>query len=580
MRNARGTRHSLPYNRKLTVIAQDPSIRSKGKILTADLEVPAEVLLAGPTGYRVKVIDYDASSNALYAPAEIDMGKETSYEDPYSPKAKRFKDKPSHVFNDALLEDPRFHAQNAYGIVMRTLARFEFALGRRVAWGSPGHQLHIAPHAFAEANAFYSRTDRAIFFGYFTGHSGRTIYTALAHDVVAHETTHALLDGLRSRYMEPSSPDQAAFHEGFADIVALLSIFSLKDVVGTLIDLGTGGGKLIAEKHLDRNHIKGSALLGLADQMGQELSGIRGEALRRSASLPKGKAYMDMPEYQEPHTRGELLVAAVMNAFVDIWLSRLEKIGTLARGMKDRSLVVEQGAMVADHLLTMCIRALDYCPPTDISFSDYLSALLTIDREVVPDDSKYGYRYWLLKNFTDYGIKPADKSDKDGTWKRCDEELVYSRSHFDSMLRDKEEVARFLWENSTALKLNPDAYIQVESVRPSSRIGPDGFILRETVAEYVQIITLTAAELEKTFGIKVPQGMPADVRVTAYGGGALIFNEYGQLKYQIPNRIEDAERQIARLRYLWESGYFDSPPDPQSHFALMHLKRAGVDGGI
>ena len=578
MRNARGTRHSLPYNRKLTVIAQDPSIKTKGKILTTDLDVPAEVLLPGPTGYRVKVIDFDATSNALYSPAEIDMGKATSYEDPYSPK--RFEKKPARVFNDTLIEDPRFHAQNVYAIVMRTLARFEFALGRRVAWGSPGHQLHIAPHAFAQANAFYSRADRAIFFGYFTGQSGRTIYTALAHDVVAHETTHALLDGLRARYMEPSSPDQAAFHEGFADIVALLSIFSLKDVVGTLIDLGTGGGKLVSEKKLDRTNIMESALLGLADEMGQELSGIRGDALRRSVRLAKGKSYMDMAEYREPHTRGELIVAAVMNAFVDIWLSRLEKVGTLTPGMKDRSLVVEQGATVADHLLTMCIRALDYCPPTDITFSDYLSALLTIDREVVPDDSNYRYRHWLLKNFTDYGIKPAEKADADGTWKRCDEELVYSRSHFDSMLRDKEEVARFLWENSIALNLNSDAYFQVESVRPCSRIGPDGFILRETVAEYVQIITLTAGELEKTLGIKVPHGMPDSLRVTAYGGGALIFNEYGQLKYQIPNRIEDAKRQTARLRYLWESGYFDSPPDPASHFALMHLKRAGVDGGF
>ena len=118
-------------------------------------------------------------------------------------------------------------------------------------------------------------------------------------------------------------------------------------------------------------------------------------------------------------------------------------------------------------------------------------------------------------------------------------------------------------------------------MRPCSRIGPDGFILRETVAEYVQIMTLSATELsEKPFNITIPKGMPKNQRVTAYGGGALIFNEYGQLKYQIPNRIEDAKRQSARLRYLWESGYFDQPPDPQAHFALMHLKRAGVQGGF
>src|SRR4029453_16647214 len=115
------------------------------------------------------VIDFDATSNALYTPAEIDMGKETSYDDPYSPQAKRFKGKPARVFNDTLLEDPRFPAQNVYAIVMRTLARFEFALGRRVAWGFRGHQLNVAPHAFADANAFYSERDQALLFGYFPG---------------------------------------------------------------------------------------------------------------------------------------------------------------------------------------------------------------------------------------------------------------------------------------------------------------------------------------------------------------------------------------------------------------------------
>ena len=63
-------------------------------------------------------------------------------------------------------------------------------------------------------------------FGY-SAPDGHT-YFCLSHDIVVHETTHALLDGLRDSFIEPSSPDQAAFHEGFADIVALLSVFSLR----------------------------------------------------------------------------------------------------------------------------------------------------------------------------------------------------------------------------------------------------------------------------------------------------------------------------------------------------------------
>lgn len=573
MRNVRGSRHSLPNTRTLTIIAQDPSVRIGRRILTSKVEIPAEDLLPGPRGYRVNVIDYDVTTNTLYQPAVFEPLPDGNYQDPFAlpdrPSAARLK-----KYEDSLLNDPRFHAQNVYAIVMRILARFEFALGRRVSWGCDGHQLHVAPHAFADANAFYSRADRGLFFGYFAGSNGKPIFTCLSHDIVAHETTHALLDGLRGRYMEPSSPDQAAFHEGFADVVALLSVFSLKDIVGQLLDMSTGAAKLVDERHLSAKAIRKSVLLGLADEMGQELSRMRGEALRRSVELPAGKPYMSMPEYQEPHRRGELLVASVMNAFVEIWISRLEKIGYLAGRKKDRSLVVEEGGRVAAHLLTMAIRALDYCPPTDINFSDYLSALLTVDSEVVPDDTKYNYRDALLRNFAGYGIKPASTAGRDGMWLLCDQDLIYSRTHFDSMLTDREEVFRFIWENRTGLDIHKDGYIEVESVRPCHRIGPDGFILRETVAEYVQILTLQAGELKAALKIDPPADMPSWKRVRIFGGGALVFNEYGQLKYQIKNSLEEPGRQTARLHYLWANGFFDEDPEGKSHFAEMHLARA------
>jgi len=339
MRNVRGTRHSLPNTRTLTVIAQDPSVKFREQVLTTELTVPAEELLAGPCGYRVNVIDYDASTGTLYKPMSYGRSLDGKYEDPFafkqsgrtSLKARRLRDR-------RLLQDPRFHAQNVYAIAMRTLAQFEFALGRRCAWGFGGHQIHIVPHAFADANAFYSRDDRAIFFGYFMGGDGKPVFTCLSHDVVAHETTHALLDGLRRRYMERSTPDQAAFHEGFADIVAVLSMFSLPDVVDAGLDLASGGrSNLISSELLERDALKRSVLFGMAEQMGRELSVIRGDALRRSVSLLPGKPYMSTqlyPEFSEPHRRGELLVAAFLNAALDIWLARLAKIGPVAPGKK------------------------------------------------------------------------------------------------------------------------------------------------------------------------------------------------------------------------------------------------------
>jgi hypothetical protein len=341
--------------------------------------------LPGPCGYRVNVIDYDSTTNTLYDP--MTYGEQDSrgkYVDPFAYKPNGRASTARKARHDrSLIENPKFHAQHVYAIAMRTLAQFEFALGRRCAWGSDGHQIHIAPHAFADANAFYSRLDRGIFFGYFAGADGKVVYTCLAHDVVAHETTHALLDGLRWRYMEQSMPEQAGFHEGFADIVALLSVFSLPDVVDAGLDLASGGrSHLISSSLLEADALKKSVLFGLAKQMGRELSEVRGDALRRSVELPPGKPYMSAeryPEFAEPHRRGELLVAAFINSFLDIWLARLSKIGPIANGKKDRSIVRDEGAQAAGHLLTMAIRAIDYCPPTDITFSHYLSALLTID---------------------------------------------------------------------------------------------------------------------------------------------------------------------------------------------------------
>jgi hypothetical protein len=85
--------------------------------------------------------------------------------------------------------------------------------------------------------------------------------------------------------------------------------------------------------------------------------------------------------------------------------------------------------------------------------------------------------------------------------------------------------------------------------------------------------------LKKRLRIVPPKGIDPKRRIRIFGGGALIFDEYGQLKYQIANRIENAKHQQARLDYLGESGFFDEPPPPrppsgtQSQFAQLHRMR-------
>ena len=55
----------------------------------------------------------------------------------------------------------------------------------------------------------------------------------------------------------------------------------------------------------------------------------------------------------------------------------------------------------------MCIRALDYCPPVDLTFGDYLRALITADYDLVRDDD-LGYRIAVVEAFRQHGIYPHD----------------------------------------------------------------------------------------------------------------------------------------------------------------------------
>jgi hypothetical protein len=609
----------LRRTQKLTIIAKDPSVRVGGKILRAKIDIPAEELSPGPRGYRVQVIDYDASCGLLYPPLEYRTLADGTYNDP-------FDDEP----DETLLGDPLFHAQNVYAIVMRILARFEYALGRRVSWSFGGHQVQVAPHAFLEANAFYSKDDRSLLFGYFpknpeeasaapapqaaeeeeektparkAPHFRDMIFTCLSHDVVAHETTHALLDGLRPRYIDPSSPEQAGFHEGFSDVIALLSIFSLPDIVRPSLDHKAAEAgdrsdpRVISSKYLSPEVLRDSLLFAIGAEIGGGVAS-RDVPLRRSIRLEPGRDYTQEPEYAEPHRRGELLVAAVMNAFREIWLARIQDlypkqeketaadaVATVEKKdgeyLLDRKRVVEEGADIADQLLTMSIRAIDYCPPTDLQFCDFLSAILTADRELRPDDSKFQFRETLRRSFAGYGITPTSKGDRNevGVWEPPEGTLSYGRVHLDSMRQDRDEMFRFIWENREALGLDRDAYTHVLSVRPAVRLHPDdGFALRETVAEYYQILNVTAAEL-KHLGIKKPPEMPADQQVTLYGGGALIFDEFGRLKFNIRNRLLNPERQNQRLKYLWKFGRFqelqilEREARRDKTFARMHLRR-------
>jgi hypothetical protein len=520
----------------LTIIAQDPSVRAADadggpeRVLTERIRIPAEPLRPGPRGARFHVVDYDGGSGELLPPATIGVDAEDRF---------------AGAADSTLLDDPAFRAQNVYAVAASTLARAEAALGRRLRWGFRGHQLFLAPHAFAEENAFYSPEDGAIYFGYVPGTEGE-VQTALSHDIVAHETTHAILDGLRPRFAEPGLPDQAAFHEALADCVALLSVFSLEAVVARLLD-EQGWKARVPRAKLSEEELGSTALFALADQLGGGAG--NGAGLRRSVRLEPDPGLLSQRRFEEPHTRGEVVVAAVMRTMLGMWTGRLKAI---AGETADRERVVEEGAKTAEHLLRMLLRGVDYMPPVELEFADVLEAVLVADAVMAPDD-EHGYRATLERNFAAYGIErplPGIVDLAQGA------PLAYDRMNFELLRSDPDEAQRFLWENAAALGIEDGWQTRVESVRPSVRTGPDGLLVAEVVADYVQRLRLTVAEAAAR-GVSAPEGVDPAAELEVWGGGVVVFDQFGRAKLAHRKPLDDWERQSRRLAYLAGRGLRD-----------------------
>jgi hypothetical protein len=404
-----------PPARRLRVYAFDPTLAARLETLSineAVVEVPWEPLEPGPVGEYLEIVDIDPSTRACYAPVDLDDHRLLATNGLTPSEA-----------------NPHFHQQMAYAVARQTIDYFERALGRRALWAPrfvhvngklEEHyvkRLRIYPHALRAANAYYSPERKALLFGYFRASEsspgddmpGGTVFGCLSHDIVSHETAHALLDGLHRRFSEPTTPDALAFHEAFADIVAIFQHFALPEALRDQI-------------RRTRGDIGSQNLLGeLARQFGAASRGYG--ALRDAIGhwedgkwVPSKPSRDDYANATEAHDRGAVLVAAVFDAFLQIYRARTVDLvrlatggtGVLPQGSIPSDLVdrlAQEAAKVAEQVLMMCIRALDYCPPVDMTFGDYLRALITADRDIVPDD-KRAYRVAFISAFRDRGIYP------------------------------------------------------------------------------------------------------------------------------------------------------------------------------
>jgi hypothetical protein len=478
-----------PPARMLKVYALDPSAGNYiGNIMTMKVKWE-EGLKPGPVGRKVAVIDFDAANERYYPPVDLNDPRVLA-----------------RGGLDPSESDPRFHQQMVYAVATETIERFEAALGRNIHWRRADRPrvkegvdpegtwrktddiwtLSLFPHAMIQANAYYSPEAKGVLFGYFKAEKtnqgrnlpGQRVFTCLSHDIIAHEVTHAILDGMRTYFTEATNPDVLAFHEGFADLAALFAHFSHKEALLDTIQK-TGGqlyqfelkpnvppsgvdvqededtdedddteddedrdetdeesadeeseeaddeeakkkkeeAKKKEETALIEQQKQRNPLIDLAQQFG-EASGMN-RGLRNALGV-KANSNAINTRIDDVHFRGSILVAAVFDAYFTIYMKRTADLyriyhagggttvpdelpGPLAR------MLVEQASNTAAEFFQLCARAIDYCPPVDITYGDFLRALITVNLDLKAEDGR-AVRDALMQSFRARGIYPETAS--------------------------------------------------------------------------------------------------------------------------------------------------------------------------
>jgi hypothetical protein len=264
----------------------------------------------------------------------------------------------------------------------------------------------------------------------------------------------------------------------------------------------------------------------------------------------------------------------------------------------------------------MCIRALDYCPPVEMNFGDYLRAIITADYDLFQDDDK-GYRIAFIEAFRRRGIYPRTirtLSVESLRWQAATESLHFfepiagqlrkfadqaiyvkdrqwifeasrdARVHLHAWIRESGKVnsdelsriagVRFKFGLEGLRRGQADQaipYFEVHNLRPIHRVGPDGTTLNQLI---VSIIQSRDVPLD-------PKATDKSDKFRFRGGCTLILDLHEgrmRLRYAIRKDIGDETRLELTRRYhrnLMNDGslratYFKQSGHAGEPFAMLH----------
>lgn len=268
-----------------------------------------------------------------------------------------------------------FDSVHAFTVVRQTLTMYQRALGGIALpwqWNTPTNAdpLSVFPRAGVTQNAFYSRTQKALKFFYFTPANKPTVYTCRSFDIVAHECGHAVLDALKPNWLLANNPPQTGgLHEAFGDLTAIFLALSQMDQVEAVI------AQTKANLH-DKTF-----LADVAEQFGL--------ALGRPNGLRNADNDLRLSEVgNEVHAISQVFTGAVYDILADIFMSERQWLRK-----DDARILYETGQYVCSLVLRACIQA----PDSGATFAHVVNKMLQI---TVADNKPVSYRNFIRNRFT------------------------------------------------------------------------------------------------------------------------------------------------------------------------------------
>lgn len=443
-----------------------------------------EPLLDGPVSRRVAIIDLDPETGQVLPGVR------------FSSKGGA---RGQHTYAIAEPRNPEsrdFMQVSVFATVLSTMAQFETAdvLGRKLRWAFEGEQLLVVPRAGRMANAYYHRASRSLQFFFFDADINgvtKTIYTCLSPDIIAHETSHAILDGIAPDLYDSISPQALALHEAVADLSAV--IFSLRSR-----ELATGQLKMA-------NGILSKALgfSAIAEQFGHAQSGEHDHPLRdldNDHVLPGGTGTVILRA--EPHALSTVLSGALYRLLVAIFDQSLIDLRDTQEPMPGREVPSQfsqsgKALFVArEKFKRIIFRGLDYLPPGEISFADYGRAMMAADASSNPDSPEF--REILKSEFVRRGIvQTGDELEAQMPAFALPEDI-----DLDQLVRSNWAAYQFADRFRGALMVPPDIAIDVPSrldvTKSTYRSDAEGKPHRVEFREYIFKVSWRRTQILKT----------------------------------------------------------------------------------